>query len=563
MRDTRVTQTPKGLVGRARNLDRLRQISEVAVRHGFGYLFERHNLWTVLALRKREVPPAPPQLGRHVREFLEELGPTFVKFGQLLSTRPDLIPHEVLEQLVRLQDQVPPFPFDTVRAVVEEELGLTLERAFVSFDRVPIAAASIGQVHRAELPGGAQVVVKVQRPDAARQIRRDIELLEQTALLMKEHMGERLFADPVAVVQEFARSISAELDYTLEARNADRFASHFSGSQSVSIPRVYWTHSRRRVLALEYTHGTTLNLLDLEEMGYAERSVLAETIADAWFKQILEDGFFHADPHPANIMYLEHGRIALLDFGMAGALSREDLEQGTLLFLDVMGRDLEGVKRRLARLGVRWPREKDHEVTAALELGFARYFGLKLADLDAGALIHEVFDLIYHLHLNLPSRFLLLEKSLLTLEGVATTVYPDLNVFQMARPYARRLLVRRYRPDVALAGAGRSFEAYARVLRDYPFQLHDLLEEMRDGELEIKFVHMGLDDFGHKLDVLTNRVVIGLITATLGLASSMVAVFVTDGPHVLGLSVWGIPGFFGSFVFGVWLMWAIVRSGRM
>ncbi len=559
----RVRQAPKGLVSQGRNLDRLRQISEVAVRHGFGYLFERHNLWTVLALSKREVPPAPPHLGRHVREFLEELGPTFVKFGQLLSTRPDLVPHEVLQQLVRLQDNVSPFPFERVRAVVEEELGLTLERLFTSFDPVPIAAASIGQVHRAVLPGGIEVVVKVQRPDAAHQIQRDIELLEQAASLMRDHLGERLFADPVAVVQEFARSISAELDYTLEGRNAERFASHFSGSESVSIPRVYWTHSRRRVLTLEHMGGTTLNLLDLEELGFEQRSRLAESIADAWFKQILEDGFFHADPHPANIMYLEPGRIALLDFGMAGALSREDLEQGTLLFLDVMSRDIEGVKRRLARLGVRWPREKDREVTAALELGFARYFGLKLADLDAGALIREVFDLIYQLHLNLPSRFLLLEKSLLTLEGVATTVYPDLDVFHLARPYARSLLARRYRPDSVIAGAGRSLEAYARVIQEYPFQLHDLLEELRDGELEIKFVHMGLDDFGHKLDVLTNRVVIGLITATLGLASSIVAVFVTGGPHILGLSVWGIPGFFGSFVFGVWLMWAIVRSGRM
>jgi len=260
---------------------------------------------------------------------------------------------------------------------------------------------------------------------------------------------------------------------------------------------------------------------------------------------------------------MDPDHIALLDFGIAGGLSDEDLEQGTLLFLDIMDRDIAGVKRRLQRLGIRWSKDKDEMATAALELGFSRYFGVSLSDIDPAALIREVFDIIYSLHLGLPTRFLMLEKSLLTVEGVVTQIYPDFNVFEVARPYARKLLARRFRPDVVGGRLTRAIASYGEVFRDYPFQLHDLLEEMRDGELEIKFVHTGLEDFSHKLDILTNRVVVALVAASLGIASSLVAVFVTEGPHVLGVSIWGIPGFLAALLFGVWLMWAIVRSGRL
>jgi ubiquinone biosynthesis protein len=558
-----VSQRRIGLREGTRNLDRLREISEVAVRHGLGYFFERHNLWQVVSLRRREVPPPPSQLGRHIREFLEELGPSFVKFGQLLSTRSDLLPHEIVSELVRLQDRVPPFPVTQARSVIEADLHLSVERLFESFDPVPIAAASIGQVHRAVLPGGIEVVVKVQRPEAFRQIERDIDLLYQIAGLLSDHFADRLMVDPVKVVDEFAAGISAELDYTLEGRNAERFAANFQEESSVAIPEVFWSHSSRRVLTLSWTEGNTLNQLDLEALTMLERYQLAETISRCWFKQILDDGFFHGDPHPANITFIDSQHIALLDFGIAGSLSLEDLEQGTLLFLDIMDRDIEGVKRRLQRLGVKWSRDQDEEATSALELGFSRYFGVTLADIDPAALLREVLDIVYKLHLDLPTRFLMLEKSLLTIEGVVTQIYPDFNVFEVARPYARRLLVRRYRPDVVGGRLARSLVSYGEVLREYPYQLHDVLEEMRDGQFEIGFAHKGLEDFSHKLDILTNRMVVALVASSLGVASSIIAVFITGGPHLLGVSVWGIPGFVAALFFGIWLMWAIFRSGRM
>ncbi len=558
-----VTLLRPHIVSRSRNLGRIRQIAGVAIGHGFGYLIERYNLWHVLRLRRMRVEPPPPNLGRHLREMLVELGPTFVKFGQLLSTRPDLLPPDIISELVQLQDQVPVFPFSEARAVVEQELGLSLERLFESFDPVPMAAASIGQVHRAVLPGGRPVIVKVQRPEAAGQVARDIDLLQQIAVLLKDHVGSRLFVDPVSVVNEFAQGISRELDYGIEARNAERFARDFAGSETVAIPRVYRQYCSRRVLTLEYMPGLTLNSLDFDSLTMEQRRTLAATIAGAWFEQILEKGFFHGDPHPANILFITPERIALFDFGTAGALSDEDLEEGARLFLDVMDQDIDGVKRRLRRLGVTWSRDKDAMTHAALEEAFSRYYGVTFSEIDPADILQQVLGVIYSLHLQLPTRFLLLDKSLLTVQGVVSQIYPDFNVFESARPYARHLLWERFLPNKVAGKASRTISTYQRVIQDYPFQLHDLLEELRDGQLEIGINPIGLDDLIHKLDILTNRLVVAVVVTAVLLSSALMAVFVQEGPRFLGVSFWGAPGFLIASGFGVWLLWAIFRSGRL
>jgi ubiquinone biosynthesis protein len=554
---------PTGFVSRVRNLERVRQIAEVAVRHGFGYFFERHNLWDLVPLRRGNVEPIPEQRGKHVREMLEELGPTFVKFGQLLSTRPDVVPADVIEELVKLQDRVAPIPFETVRGVVESELGLTLERLFETFDPEPVAAASIGQVHRATLPGGDAAMVKVQRPTARRQIERDIELLYQLAEFIRDRVGAQLFVDPVRLVDEFASSITQEVDYVLEGRHATRFAEQFEGSDSVVIPRVHRAYSTRRVLTMDAVDGPTVNSLDLQTMSLDDRRVLAETITRTWFQQILSHGFFHADPHPGNIVVLSPRRIGLLDFGMAGSLTPDDLENGTGLFTAIIDRDLSAVMRHLHHLGLRWPVEDDDSVDEALELVFSRYYGATLRQVDPSAVLHEVFDLVYSLHLRLPTRFLMLEKALVTLEGVVGEVYGELDIFALARPYARALLVSRMRPDAVAERVRRYLENNVEMVREFPRQLHDILDEARSGELKVKFVHSGLDNLAHKLDLLTNRVVVAVVVAALAVAGAIMAAFIPSGPRLLGISIWGLPGFAVALVFGIWLMWAIMRSGRL
>jgi ubiquinone biosynthesis protein len=552
-----------GLMTRFRNFERVRQIAEVAVRHGFGYFFERHNLWDLVPIHQRRSAEMPQQRGRHIREMLEELGPTFVKFGQLLSTRPDLVPADIIEELVKLQDQVPPIPFEAVRTVVEAELGLTLERLFEHFEPESIAAASIGQVHRATLPGGSQVVVKVQRPTAPTQIEQDIDLFYQLANLVKARAGARLFVDPVRVVDEFAISINQEVDYLQEARHAERLAENFVHSDEVVIPRTHWRYCTKRVLTMEMIEGPTVNSLDLEVLPLEQRRILAETITRAWFKQILVDGLFHADPHPGNIVVIAPTRIGLLDFGVTGSLSPEDMDHSVELFRAIVGQDQRAVKRHLRGLGLHWPFDQDARVTKAIDSVFERYYGATLAELNPTAILRELVDLIYALHLELPTRFLLLQKAVMTLEGVVSWVYVDLDLLALARPYARALVLRRYRPDTMLEGLVKSMINYREAARDLPAEVHNLLEMARAGDLRLKFVHAGLEDLTHKLDLVANRVVVAVIVAALAVASALMAAFIQSGPQFLGVSIWGIPGFVIAMFFGIWLLWAIVRSGRL
>lgn len=553
-----------GLLTRMRNFERMREIAAVATRHGFDYVLERHYLWSLLPRfrrSRRRQPPAPTQRGRHIREMLEELGPTFVKFGQLLATRPDVIPADIIEELVKLQDQVAPMPFTVVQEVVEAQLGLSLARLFEDFDPTPLAAASIGQVHAATLPGGEKVVVKVQRPEAPLQIRKDIELLYQFAQLVESHWETSV--SPSGLVDEFARSINRELDYGLEARNIVRFALNFSDSETVLIPRVYERYSTSRVLTMQRVMGPTLNSPEVAALPVPERKALAETIASCWLKQILKDGFVHGDPHPANIVYLGSGRIALLDFGMAGSLRHDDLEEGARLFLRVMESDVEGIKRSLRRLGVGWAPSLDEAVTQTIEETLGRYFGAPLRELDARVLVRQVFQVIYSLRLRLPARFLLLDRAVVTLEGVTAQLYPDLNLFDLARDYAEELRLSLSDPRHTVARTQKALAEYAQVLRDYPFQVHELLEALRMGELEMRYRHTGLEDVTHRLDVIANRLVVALVSIALGATGTAVAILVDEGPHIGGLSVWGLPGFVGSLFFGAWLIYAIIRSGRL
>ncbi len=285
------------------------EIAQVAVRHGFGYFFETHKLtdllpWPRSALPSLEREPTPTARGQHLREMLDELGPTFVKFGQLLSTRPDIVPPDIISELRALQDDVRPFPFAEVERVIQEDLDLPLEKLFLEFEQVPMAAASIGQVHRAVLPNGRRVAVKVQRPEAPRQIEADLGLLYQAARIAKERVRALDFIDARELVDEFARSIRHELDYRQEARNAQAFHRNFAGHAHVRIPRVYWTYTRQRVLTLELLEGPQLADVELEGYTQEERRRLAYLMTEAWMTMIFRHGFFHGDPHPANILVL-------------------------------------------------------------------------------------------------------------------------------------------------------------------------------------------------------------------------------------------------------------------
>ncbi len=538
-----------------RNLGRLSEIAQVAVRHGFGYLVEGR--------RSGDPSIQGTARGRHLRDMLDELGPTFVKFGQLLSTRPDVVPPDIIAELRSLQDDVRSFPYSDVERTIQEELGQPIERLFTEFDEVPLAAASIGQVHKATLPNGRRVVVKVQRPNAPKQIDADLSLMYQAARLARERIRALDFIDTNDIVDEFARSIRQELDYRLEARNADAFHKDFAGHPHVAIPRVYWTYTRSRVLTLERLEGIQLADLDVEHWSLDQRRRLAYLVTETWMTMIFRNGFFHGDPHPANIMVLAPERIGLVDFGLTGRLSDDDMSKLTRLFIDAASENIEMLPKRLSDLGVRYPKEREEQFVGELRELYYRYYGASLQEIDPIQIIREAFGLIYSMQLRLPTRFVMLDKAIATLGAVGVELYPDFNVFEVAKPYARDLMLERFTPRRMAARARREGWKLAQMTADLPYQIHDTLEQVRDGQIEVGFVHKGLDDLLAKLDTLFNRLVIALVVTGGLIGSSLIGILAKSGPHVLGLHIVAFFGFVLSSVLGVWLLWGVVRSGRL
>lgn len=546
---------------RKRTLARLREIARVATKHGFGYAFSRRLGGTDGDADDETVEDRATR-GRRLREMLEELGPTFVKFGQLLSTRPDVVPPDVVAELRKLQDEARPEPFEAIRAVVEQDLGLTLEQAFESFDPVPIGSASVGQVHVAQLPGGREVVVKVQRPDAADTLNADIDLLYQLARLSKDRVKRLAFLDLEGMVDEFAKTVRQELDYRNEARNDEAVRRNFEGNGHVVVPRVHWRQTTGRVLTQDRIEGPTLAHADLDAMSAEDRRTLAARLAETWMQMVFGDGMFHADPHPANIIVLGPDTIGLIDFGMVGLLSQEDRESAIRLFTDIMSQNTERMPRDLRALGIRYPRELEDEFSRRLQDLMARYMGMSMDELDVREILHELFGIIYELEITLPSRWILLDKALATLAGVALTISPDYNVFETAKPYARKLLYAKYSPERIAGRVQNDFGRYANALLEYPIQLGELLDEFKDGEVRVAIDLNELNEASNKALVAANRMAIALVAAAVILASGIIGTFVTEGPQLFGLALIGVPGFVAGLVLFGWLVVGMIRSGN-
>ena len=547
---------------RSGNLRRFSQISRVLVRQGFGFVFdvrrdrrEKKGLQELLA----------PNFGVRLRRTLDDLGPTFVKFGQLLSTRSDILPEGVLLELTKLQDTATPMPPGVAQGIVERELGAPVEDVFASFDPVPLGSASIGQVHRAVLLGGETVAVKVQRPEAPARIGGDLELMRDFAAFLDRRFGHRLFIDVRGLVAEFEVVIRRELDYSAEAANARRFAANFARTPVV-IPDIYLDLSTPKVMTMEYIEGTRFRDVRPLLMAPSERRRVASMGAEAVFKMAFEDGFFHGDPHPSNLLLTPEGDLALLDFGMVGYMSRGDIDALSRLFIAVIQRDASAAVRGLEALGVRYATEVRGDLVRDLREFLNKYAGLSVGEVTLGQALSELIALARRYRVRMPPVFPLLTKALVTAEAIARAIDPTINVYELARPYARRLINERYGPNAVLETAGERALEYARYVEDYPEQVRQLLTELADGELEVQLRHHGLDELTGEVDVLANRLVFAVVTGALLLGSCVLGVFDRGGPVVpyLGVPLVAFMGFTLAVIMASILLFIVLfRSERL
>lgn len=550
---------------RIRHYRRYREVAEALFRHGFGYLLEQLDLRHLLPLRRRffgsGAEPPPSLLGERVRLVMEELGPTFVKLGQALSIRADLLPPDVLEELSRLQDEVPPFPAAEAIRLIETETRKPLRSLFARFEEQPLAAASIAQVHRALLPTGERVVVKLRRPGIESQIETDVEILFRIAGLARERIRPELF-DPVQLVEELARHIRRELDFRAEARSIQRFRENFREHPDVYVPKVHWGMTTERMLVMEYVDGAKVSdVARIEEWGL-DRRCIAQKGARAFFKQVMIDGFFHGDPHPGNILVQPDGRLVFLDFGVVGRLDEEAMSQLAQMFLGVVNREMDRVVAALTRLGA---------VHDSVDLGRLRtelrelidlHYDKALGELAAGEVLFDVLRLAHRFRIRVPSDLLLLARAFIAVEGMGELLDPEFNAFEAARPLAAELLKRRLDPKRLSQKFLEEGVHYAELLARLPQGLDLALARLNRGETEIRFRLEGLERLAGRLDAASNRMSSAVIIASLIVGSSLI-VQAGAGPLVWGVPLLGLLGYGVALLVWAWLILSARRAKRL
>jgi len=544
-----------------KNFSRFREIGSILIKHGFGFLFDNTSLRKFLPFHKHVIDEnlisyTSPQ---RLRMAFEELGPTFIKLGQLLSVRPDLLDQAYIEELEKLQNDVEPIPFEQVIEVCQQN-GIDIYREFLSFERDPIAAASIAQVHRARLLSGEDVVIKIQRPGIEKVILTDLEILLDISRILEKKTSWARFYQLNKVVEELREAILAELNFLTEAENIDTFRRNFQGHKNIHIPRVIKEYTTRQVLVMEYLEGIKISDFETLRKSRLNHRRIAENLVDILYNQIYIHGFFHADPHPGNIAVAEDESIILYDFGQVGHLDNVLKENCLDLLISMVRYDVNGVTRALLRIGEETQHVSREELRRDVSKLQKKYYGMPLGQINIGEAMAEILELFMHYRVRVPAELSLLAKMLMTIEGIISQLDPNISIVEIAEPYGRRAVMQRYKPDRLKSSMENLVFDYSRLLQDLPNSLEALIHLINEGELKIKMEHVNLPRATAKFDIMSNRLSLAIILA--GIIVGTALIYDSAQPALFGKFSLAEFGFVTATILGLFLAYSILKSGK-
>jgi len=554
------------MLNAARDLGRVHDIASVLIRYGFGGFVRSLGMGKALEHAGRvlhwqhvedTVKLDTPQ---RIRRVLEDLGPTFIKLGQILATRVDLFRPQYIAEFEKLQDQVPPIPFEELLPQLEEDLGGRIDDFFSEVERQPLAAASIAQVHKAVLKDGTPVILKIRRPGVRKIIEADLRLLQRIVDIAESESPEIRRFHPKEVIRQFNQSLRRELDLAGECRNAERIAANLADDLNIVIPGVYWQWTGERLNVQEYIQGIQGRDLAAVENAGLDRKLLAHRGTQAVIKMIMEDGFFHADPHAGNVFYLPDNKLAFIDFGMVGRLTEERREQVISLLYGMINH----LPTKVAEILEDWSDNiyTDEQVlTIEIEAFVDQYSSLALKDLSLTAMMSDLMALLRDHKLILPADLALLTRAYIILDGLGRHLDPDFNTLVFAAPYVQKIMMERYRPEAIAKRGWRNLIGVADLLSSLPKDLRKLLRASRKGAIQVDITVRRLDHYVNNIDNAISRLTMGIVTAALIIGSSIIMT-VRGGPELFGLPAFGFLGYLFATIGGVWLLLSIWKSGQ-
>ncbi len=545
------------------HISRYRDVANILIKHGFGFLFDRVSLRNIMGFRKTK-SVLEDEVDKYTRPqrlrlALEELGPTYIKLGQLLSIRPDLLPANYIAELEQLQNNVPPFSYNEVLEVLQNA-GLDIKRDFTLFNEMPIAAASIAQAHEAILNNGQRVVVKIQRPGIDKTIETDLEILADISALLEKRTAWGHFYHITEVVEELGQAIRNELDFMQEGRNADLFQKNFKNEPSILIPEIYWQYSSKKVLTMAYLEGIKISDFSALQQANVDTKKIAHKLVHALFKQIFEYGFFHADPHPGNIAISSEQKIIFYDFGQIGMVDDMLKEQCVDLLVSMMRYDVYGVTQALLAIAIGSQGVNRMELSRDVARLEQKYYGLPMSQIKLGESLAELLELSTRYQVRVPPELSLMVKMLMTVESLVSQLDPELSIVDIAEPYGRKVMLKRYSPKHMGENLLAMTLDYGRVVKQFPRDFENILRLLSDGELKLNMQHANLDRLTSKLDIISNRLSISIIVGSIIIGSALIMEKTNTG-FISRIPLVDI-GFLTALILGLFLTYSILRSGK-